>query len=70
MHTGPRGWDALIACFVHNGTLQFTLGPMVLASVPVTRHVIRMLRTDEEPLVANGLVAIRRALEGNGLIFL
>ena len=70
MHTGPRGWDALIACFVHNGTLQFTLGPMVLASVPVTRHVIRMLRTDEESLVANGLVAIRHALEGNGLIFL
>lgn len=70
VHTGPRGWDALIACFVHNGTLQFTLGPMVLASVPVTRHVIRMLRTDEESLVANGLVAIRHALEGNGLIFL
>lgn len=70
MHTGPRGWDALIACFVYNGTLQFTLGPIVLASVPVTRHVIRMLRTDEEPLVTNGLVAIRRALEGNGLIFL
>ncbi len=43
---------------------------MVLASVPVTRHVIRMLRMDKEPQVTNGLVAIRRALEGNGLIFL
>jgi CelD/BcsL family acetyltransferase involved in cellulose biosynthesis len=29
-----------------------------------------MLRADEEPLVTSGLVAIRRALEGNGLIFL
>lgn len=70
MHTGPRGWDALIACFVHNGVLRFTIGPLVLASVSVTRNIIRMLRTDDERQVINGLIAIRRALKGNDLIFL
>ena len=69
-HTGPLGWDALIACFVHSGILQFTIGPMVLASVPVTRNIIRMLRTDNERQVTNGLVAIRRALKENDLIFM
>ena len=70
MHASPQGWDALISCFVYNDTLQLTIGPMVLASVPVTRHDIRALHADEESLVVNGLVAIRHALEVNGLIFL
>lgn len=70
MHPSPQGWDALISCFVHNSILEFTIGPMVLASVPVTRHDICVLRADEESLVVNGLVAIRHTLEVNGLIFL
>ncbi|TFH06799.1 MAG: GNAT family N-acetyltransferase [Nitrosomonadales bacterium] len=70
MHASPQGWDALIACFVHNNMLRLTIGPMVLASIPVTRHDIRTLHSDEESLIVNGLVAIRNALEVSGLIFL